>query len=129
MNFTERIPLNRFEELSALSYESYKSMGSFKTDKECQTSFQYFKNYVKMMRKTNGEMVHIYKHVDENKGRLFSGTSIQGKPKYIRGYLLHGITTDIDMVNAHPSILLYLCNKHEIPHATCATSTKSPMQI
>ena len=117
MNFTERIPLNRFEELSALSYDAYKSMGSFKTDKECQTSFQYFKNYVKMMRKTNGEMVHIYKHVDENKGRLFSGTSIQGKPKYIRGYLLHGITTDIDMINAHPSILLYLCNKHEIPHA------------
>ena len=117
MNFTERIPLNRFEELSALSYETYKSMGSFKTDKECQTSFQYFKNYVKMMRKTNGEMVHIYKHVDENKGRLFSGTSIQGKPKYIRGYLLHGITTDIDMVNAHPSILLYLCKKHDVPHA------------
>jgi hypothetical protein len=117
MNFTERIPLNRFEELSALKYDTYKSMGSFKTDKECKESFQYFKNYVKMMRKVNGEMVHIYKHVDDQKGRLFSGTSIQGKPKYIRGYLLHDITTDIDMINAHPAILLYLCIKHEIPHA------------
>jgi len=117
MNFTERIQLNRLEELSGLSYETYKTMGNFKTDAKCKDSYNNFKKYIKMMRKTNGEMVHVYKQVDENKGRYFSGTSIQGRPKYIRGYLLHDDTTDIDMVNAHPAILLYLCKLHEVPHA------------
>jgi hypothetical protein len=76
MNFTERIQLNRLEELSGLSYETYKTMGNFKTDAKCKDSYNNFKKYIKMMRKTNGEMVHVYKQVDENKGRYFSGTSI-----------------------------------------------------
>jgi hypothetical protein len=117
MNFTERIPIHRLEELSGLSYETYKTMGNFKTDAKCKESYNFFKKYTKMMRKTNGEMIHVYKQSDENKGRFFSGTSIQGKPKYIRGYLLHDISTDIDMVNAHPAILLHLCKKHDIPCA------------
>eukprot|EP01041_Mallomonas_annulata_P018239 gene18239-37073_t len=44
-------------------------------------------------------------------GRLYSGGSIQGLPKKIRGFLMKH-TTDIDMKNAHPVILQFLCLKY-----------------
>lgn len=46
-------------------------------------------------------------------GRLYGQNSIQGIKKEIRGFLTEGITTDIDIVNCHPVILLELCLKHE----------------
>jgi hypothetical protein len=47
-------------------------------------------------------------------GRLYSGLSIQGISSKIRGFLCDGITTDIDMKNAHPVILRYLCKINKI---------------
>ena len=35
-------------------------------------------------------------------------------PKNIRGFICDGITTDIDMINAHPTILKKLCEEHDI---------------
>lgn len=46
-------------------------------------------------------------------GRLFGQNSIQGLKKEIRGFLTEKLTTDIDIVNCHPVILLELCLKHE----------------
>jgi G:T-mismatch repair DNA endonuclease (very short patch repair protein) len=46
-------------------------------------------------------------------GRLYGQNSIQGLKKEIRGFLTEGVTTDIDIVNCHPVILLELCLKHE----------------
>ena len=50
---------------------------------------------------------------DNMGGRLYSGNSVQGLPKLIRGFLMKH-TTDIDMKNAHPTILLYVCKLHDI---------------
>lgn len=47
-------------------------------------------------------------------GRLFCNHSIQGIHRDIRGYLMKH-TTDLDMENAHPRILLYLCTKYMRP--------------
>mgnify|MGYP003648901826 FL=1 len=58
---------------------------------------------------------HSFKYQDLHEGRLFSGSSIQGMSKIIRGFLCKGITTDIDQANSHPTILKYLCDKHNIP--------------
>jgi len=51
-------------------------------------------------------------------GRLFGQNSIQGLKKELRGFLTEGITTDIDIVNCHPVILLELCllNNFECPN-------------
>jgi hypothetical protein len=46
-------------------------------------------------------------------GRLFGQNSIQGVRKELRNFLIENITTDIDMVNCHPCILLELCEKHQ----------------
>ena len=46
-------------------------------------------------------------------GRLFGQNSIQGVKKEIRGFLTEKLTTDIDIANCHPVILLELCLKHE----------------
>jgi hypothetical protein len=59
---------------------------------------------------------HSFKHQDKHEGRLFDGSSIQGIPKTIRGFLCKGLTTDIDQNNSHPTILKYLCDKHNIKH-------------
>jgi hypothetical protein len=52
-------------------------------------------------------------HKSRVNGRLFGQNSIQGLKKELRGFLTEKITTDIDMVNCHPVILLELCLKHD----------------
>jgi len=49
---------------------------------------------------------------DSNTGRLFSHGCSSMK-KDIRGYLFHH-TTDVDMINAHPTLLFYLCKELKI---------------
>jgi hypothetical protein len=47
-------------------------------------------------------------------GRQY-GHGVQGIPSAFRGLLFGDNTTDIDMVNAHPSILRHLCQSKNIP--------------
>lgn len=74
-------------------------------------------NFLKDVVKGNGTVVRTYTYsfttVPDWGGRLYSGTGIQGQPREIRGLLMRD-TTDIDMKNAHPVILKYLCHHNEI---------------
>ena len=45
-------------------------------------------------------------------GRLYCGKSIQTFPKYVRGFVCEGLTTDVDMRNAHFKILENLCREN-----------------
>jgi hypothetical protein len=66
--------------------------------------------------KTNGITKRIYSYSTGTYGRLFSGGSLQGIPSTIRGlFMRNGVGTDIDMCNAHPVILRYICKLHNIP--------------
>jgi hypothetical protein len=66
--------------------------------------------------KTTGITKRIYSYATGTSGRLFSGGSLQGLPSTIRGlFMRDGIGTDIDMCNAHPVILRYICKLHNIP--------------
>ena len=47
-------------------------------------------------------------------GRLFSTGSMQGISGLYRGLLMRGKGTYIDMKNAHPVILKYICRLHSI---------------
>ena len=66
--------------------------------------------------KTGGITKRIYSYSTGTCGRLFSGGSLQGMPSTIRGlFMRDGVGTDIDMCNAHPVILRYICKLHNIP--------------
>ena len=74
-------------------------------------------NFLKDHIKGNGQISRTYTYsfstVPEWGGRLHSGSSVQGQPREIRGLLMRD-TTDIDMKNAHPVILQYLCKTYNI---------------
>jgi hypothetical protein len=69
--------------------------------------------YLNMKVNTNNNYVK-YNYCDKrHNGRLYGKDSIQGIKREIRGFICDGITYDIDIVNAHPIILLQLCLKYE----------------
>jgi hypothetical protein len=77
--------------------------------KEYDKIIKYLNNKVK---KPDEWSTYSY-HKSRVNGRLFGQNSIQGLKKELRGFLTEKITTDIDMVNCHPVILLELCLKHD----------------
>ena len=119
MEFEEKYDLNRVQYLDSLTITQMKPyLGNCKNDDERRIKFNKIKRFSSGIIKNRGLAVRQYAYSLstplETGGRLFSGCSIQGVSKPIRGFLLDGITTDIDLVNAHPIILSYLCKKHSI---------------
>jgi hypothetical protein len=127
MEFIERIPLTKLHYLLTLSFKEYKQYdkSSSKNDDERKKNYEKMRNFCNNFIKANGEIKRLYKFTgghnwgenSDGNGRLFAdGNGIQGLPKKIRGFLLDGITTDIDQSNSHPTILRYACRKHNLPH-------------
>lgn len=117
MELIERIPLEKIKRLSKISYTVFKQYtGKCKTEKERKEYFEKFKSYCSGVIKMKGISKRIYHYTDKSAldaGRLFSGSSIQGIAGDFRGYLMNGITTDLDMKNCHPVILEYICKLHK----------------
>jgi len=127
MEFVERLPLDKLHYLRTLTFKQYKQYdkSSAKNDEERKKNYDKLQKFCDNFIKANGEIKRLYKFTgcnnwgenSDGSGRLFAnGCGIQGLPKKIRGFLLDGITTDIDMVNAHPVILRYLCRIHNLPY-------------
>ena len=78
------------------------------------------KEYQKIIKYLNHKLISKHDYVKYNfvkgrrSGRLIGDNTIQSCNRSIRGFICDGLTTDIDMVNAHPTILLALCNKYDI---------------
>jgi hypothetical protein len=120
MELTERLPLNPIQWLSQLSYTNFVEQCLNKDKKhtieECKTKFSILQQFCQTNLKTTGITKRIYSYATGTSGRLFSGGSLQGLPSTIRGlFMRDGIGTDIDMCNAHPVILRYICKLHNIP--------------
>lgn len=126
MEFIERADLTRLHYLITMTFKDYKQHtagSSAKNDDERKKNFDKMKSYVSSMIKASGEMKRLYKFTGGNNwnddgtgsGRLFAHAGgVQGLAKLIRGFLFQENTTDIDMCNAHPTILRYLCLIHNI---------------
>lgn len=119
MEFIEHVDQRKLAYLKSLPRaEIYKLYPKCKTKLDREKQFTMLNNYLDRMIKVRGEMKHIYKYTLSTNwamgGRLFSGTSVQGISGIVRGFLFNH-TTDYDMSNAHPKILLYLCKKHNLP--------------
>ena len=125
----ERVPLRTAKYLKSFSFENFCDHREARLIREPQaekTTKKELRDYYDQLQKlattfiaSRGVMKRIYKYSlttpTEMGGRLFSGGSIQGLAQEYRSLLLRGSTTDIDMKNAHPVILLYVCKKHDIP--------------
>ena len=119
MELTERLPLKPIQWLSHMSYSEFvdKCLNKDKkyTTKECKTKYSILQQFCQTNLKTDGITKRIYSYSTGTSGRLFSGGSLQGLPSTIRGLFMgDGVGTDIDMCNAHPIILRYICKLHNI---------------
>ena len=119
MELIERLNLRNVHYLNDMDLKTFKFYSAnCKNDAERKIKFEMMKFYCQANIKTKGEIKKIYSYTEitpnDVGGRLYCGHSIQGLPKDIRGLLLRNNTTDIDMKNAHPVILKYLCNLNGI---------------
>lgn len=120
MEITERVELAPIHWLSQLTFAEFVdtclSNNKIHTQEERKTKYSILQQFCKTNMNTKCITKRIYSHATEAEGRLFSGGSLQGIPGTIRGLLMrNGIGTDIDMNNAHPVILSYICKLHQIP--------------
>lgn len=120
MELIERISLKPIKWLSQLSLEEFVEICVSNDKKystnEYKTKYSILQQFCQTNLKTNGITKRIYSNSTCKSGRLFSGGSLQGLPSKIRGlFMRDGVGTDIDMCNAHPVILRYICKEHNIP--------------
>ena len=118
MEFIEKHDLKKINYLNSLTFKQFKEYcSSGKNDEERKIMYNTLKEFCKTNIKTKGQTKRIYSYSlqtpQESGGRLYCGNSIQGIKSVFRGFLMTG-TTDIDMKNAHPVILSYICSKHNI---------------
>ena len=108
--------LKGFYFLLSLTYEKFALLSKRWEDKaDLRTIFNRIKEMCKQVIRSKGRIVRIYNPsintIHNQGGRLFGSSSIQFVPREIRGLLMKR-TTDIDMKNAHPKILLYLAKSY-----------------
>ena len=110
MELIERIPLYKIYYLNSLTLEHFKDYNKPSTKDKLKLKYETMKSFCQTNIKTKGLTKRIYFLTNPNiqGGRLFSSCGIQALPKLIRGFLMNN-KTDIDMKNAHPQILSYLC--------------------
>lgn len=118
MEVIEKVDFNAINYFNSLSFDNFKQYINWDCNNdEKKKMYENFKVFCKNHIKAKGEIKRLYAYTlqtpNDVGGRLFCGGSVQGLPKDIRGAIMKH-TTDIDMKNAHPTILKYLCKKHNI---------------
>jgi len=123
MELVEELPLLKMNFLKTMSFKEFKMYCSNKAKNEDERKKQYsiLQGFCDGNIKSRGQMTRLYSFTQKTPlevgGRLYCGNSLQGLGKQFRGFLCDGITTDIDMKNAHPAIARYLCKLNGIPCA------------
>ena len=124
MELIERVDISLVKQLNNLSFINFEiNYMKFSDDiekvkkKDLKSLYEKIKSFCQSNIKSNGITKRLYQYslgtIKEKGGRLYCGSSIQGMPKFIRGFLMKN-TTDIDAKNCHPKILRYLCRIHNI---------------
>lgn len=118
MEFTECVELKQIAYLKTFTLANIKTLcPHLKNDAERHRQLDLLKSFCETNIKTSGVTKRVYKYSDDTVssfgGRLYSSGGVQSLPKKIRGFLMEH-TTDIDMKNAHPVILKYLCKQHNL---------------
>ena len=124
MEFTEKVNLEICQKLKDMTFIQYKELSEStisKKNDDWKTDIigEYTKlnNFLKEILSSKNNHVVKYDFVKgKTFGRLQSqNPSLQRIYKPFRGILCDGITYDLDMINAHPNILINYCKKNSIP--------------
>ena len=119
--YIEPIDLDYAKVLLTLDYNTFKSC--IWSEENSNENGEYWKpeTYIHCAKKyllnainNNGLVKSSYKYSVKmlDCGRQYvKSFGIQSLQKQLRGYLTHKTLIDFDMVNAHPTILLYLCKR------------------
>ena len=117
MELIEKIALDKIRYLNSLTENDLKPyLNKCKNAEERKKEMNKIKSFCLTNIKTKGITKRIYSKPDltptECDSRLYSGGSVQSLIKAVRTFLMGDITSDLDMENAHPKILSYICRKH-----------------
>lgn len=85
-------------------------------DDQKYSPFEICRKYLNNATGKNNNNVEVNYIRKDGQGRRFAqhGLSLQSMPRLIRGTLAKDYYYDIDMVNAHPNILLKICNDNDL---------------
>lgn len=116
MEFIETTPLRELYYLQSLNFLQFKAYAksSDKNDTERKESFQRVQNYCDLMIHNKGTTTRVYENDKSSDGRRRSKNSPATLPAIIRSFIFGKTTTDLDMKNAQPTILRWLCKQHNI---------------
>ena len=96
------------------------------TKSEIKSTYNILMTYIRQKHDAPDNDKAVYDFVKgRTDGRKYGDKTIQSIKKQIRGFLCSGLTTDIDMENAHPMILYHLCTKYKIHCFNLATYCKN----
>lgn len=117
---TERIPIEKALYVFEMPFSEARAfMKRCDNDEARKVQFNKNRRVCNEIIVGNGEVVREYDYSEsmEHGGRLYSSKGIQTVMAEFRGFLMSH-TTDIDIVNCHPTLLSYICRKHHIacPH-------------
>ena len=130
MQLQEHFDLPTLHFLNHLSFETFKkeltSYHSAKGTKvpaieKMKESYKSLQQFCTSLIRSRGVFLRSYAYSlntpeETVGGRLYASGSLQFVPKLFSNLLYRNSgCTDIDMVNAHPVILRYICRKHGIP--------------
>jgi hypothetical protein len=127
MELIERPNFNAVLYLKSISFEKFQNDCINEAEmigekppllKDMKTWYSILTQFCKTNIKTKGITKRIYSYSMRSPaglgGRLFSGGSLQSIWSVYRGLLMRDIGTDIDMANAHPVLLRYICKLHGV---------------
>ena len=112
--FVENVNLRA---LHWLSTQLSTEMTALYADPDELANYTYIKKLLQSFIKGRGSIKVQYKRSQYDREgiyRLYSSGGLQQIPSKFRGLLCQGISTDIDIVNCHPTIVLNLCRQHDI---------------
>jgi len=124
INFTEKINCSKALTVSKLSNLELKDIfwekdeiNKLSNEKwNWSTYLTSIRRFLKEAINKNGIIKNTYKYGKTNyDGRLYvSGFGLQSLQNKIRNYVCNDFYNELDINNCHPSILLYLCEEHDI---------------
>jgi len=126
LTYTEQVNVNCARAILMMDSNEFKNMfwDKKELDKEgkkwnLSTYCKSVRQYCGLVLKKKGILNHQYKYAvstsNQKQGRIYvRGFGIQSLQVRLRSYMCREFTTDFDMTNAHPRILLGLCKKYEL---------------
>lgn len=114
VTLNERVNAKAVKYLNGMPKAWWKKILSTDKNRKFEVEYNKVKSFLHGQLDGSG-IVRDYNFADgKSWGRLFDHSGLQGMQKAVRGVLCDGVIVDLDIVNCHPNILNWMCDKHDI---------------